>query len=63
MKSIAEHMEVEYTDQLLDEIVDATEFETMKNSKRESEEWLRRARGDSAIYRMSQHLFLKRTKL
>ena len=48
VKSIAEHMQVPYTDQLLDEIVDATEFETMKTAKQSTEEELREAHGDKA---------------
>ena len=50
MKSIAEHMEVSYTDQLLDEIVDATEFETMKKAKYNGEEELRKARGENTSF-------------
>ena len=50
MKSIAEHMEVEYTDQLLDEIVDATEFETMKKAKHGEEEGIRKDYGNQASF-------------
>ena len=43
-------MQVPYTDQLLDEIVDATEFETMKKAKQSTEEELREAHGNQASY-------------
>ena len=49
-------MKVPYTDQLLDEIVDATEFETMKKAKRGTEEKLRQRFGDDAsLYRKGIH--------
>ena len=52
VKSIADHMQVPYTDQLLEEIVDATEFDTMKKAKRSTEEKLRQRFGDDAsLYR------------
>ena len=45
-------MEVPYTDQLLDDIVSATEFETMKKAKKSTEEGLKKAYGDHAsLYR------------
>ena len=52
VKSIAEHMEVSCTDQLLDEIVSATEFETMKKAKHGAEQSFRNAFGNQAsLYR------------
>ena len=50
VKSIADHIQVPYTDQLLDEIVDATEFDTMKKAKQSTEEELRKAYGNKASY-------------
>ena len=56
VKSIANHIQVPYTDQLLDEIVDATEFDTMKKAKRGTEEKLRQRFGDDAsLYRKGIH--------
>ena len=60
VKSIAEHIEVPYTDQLLDEIVSATEFDTMKKAKHSSEEAIRKISGPKAsFYRKGITLFKK----
>ena len=49
-------MQVPYTDQLLEDIVDATEFDTMKKAKRSTEEKLRQRFGDDAsLYRKGTH--------
>ena len=57
VKSIAEHMEVPYTDQLLDEIVDATEFDTMKKAKYGAEERIRNLFGNQAsLYRKGKQV-------
>ena len=57
MKSIAEHIEVPCTDQLLDEIVDATEFETMKKAKHGAEERLRNSFGNHvSLYRKGKNI-------
>ena len=57
MKSIAEHMEVSYTDQLLDEIVDATEFDTMKKAKQSIKEGLKSDHGNQAsLYRKGKDI-------
>ena len=59
MKSIAEHMEVPCTDQLLDEIVDATEFDTMKKAKQSIKEGLKSDHGNQAsLYRKGKNLVL-----
>ena len=50
-------MEVEYTDQLLDEIVDATEFDTMKKAKYGAEERIRNLFGNQAsLYRKGKQV-------
>ena len=43
-------MEVPCTDQLLDEIVSATEFDTMKKAKYLGEEELRKAHGENTSF-------------
>ena len=43
-------MEVPYTDQLLDEVVAATEFVTMKKAKYNGEEELRKAHGENTSF-------------
>ena len=57
VKSISEHIEVPCTNQLLDEIVDATEFETMKKAKHGEEQRVRNAFGNQAsLYRKGRNI-------
>ena len=50
-------MEVPCTDQLLDEIVDATEFDTMKKAKYGAEERIRNLFGNQAsLYRKGKQV-------
>ena len=52
MKAIADHMELPYTDQLLDDITSATDFDTMKKAKFQDEARLRQRLGDAvSVYR------------
>ena len=52
MKKIAEHMDVDINCELLNQIVEATEFKTMKKAKRDGEEKYRAIFGEQfSMYR------------